>query len=535
MDIDNYMTMKNKILYKNKIIYIGFALSLLGTIALTFSACDDKIDPLVEELNFDRLLGTAGFTAQVQNLTTIRVNWELRDGASHYVLELHEDNLEFNHLVYTSEVMPNQLPNYQFTVALAGETVYSARVMAVSATELGDSKWAVATVLTPAENIFLDIQDGDINFTETTLRWSAGSEVTHITLNPGNIQHTITGDEKTAGVATVTGLNTNTEYIARLYNDTKSRGLKIFTTLTADGTVLSPGDDLAEAITVANPGDVLLLTPGDYTVNVGETIVLNKSISIKGLYPYDKPKLHVAFNLQSGATDVELVDLDLNGTGTTTLDRPFNLGTAGVAYGSVKISGCNIHDFGPQLIYGNVAATLDLFSVDNSIITNFSGGGDFIDFRLAYVKEVKLTNSTFNNCSPARDFVRLDAAGGYSGGSLTSTVLIDHCTFYGVSAGGSNRILYVRFVSNVLTVQNSLFASANGIYSNQAATSQPTCANNNYFEAPGYFTVAGSNKIDVSGTHTTLNPGFANAAAGDFTISNQTLLDNEVGDPRWRQ
>ena len=73
----------------------------------------------------------------------------------------------------------------------------------------------------------------------------------------------------------------------------------------------------------------------------------------------------------------------------------------------------------------------------------------------------------------------------------------------------------------------------------QTTTSQHTSSNNNYFNAPRFhdasFEVIANLKVDVSGNFTTLDPGFVNAAAGNFKVSNQTLLDNSVGDPRWLQ
>ena len=132
--------------------------------------------------------------------------------------------------------------------------------------------------------------------------------------------------------------------------------------------------------------------------------------------------------------------------------------------------------------------------------------------------------------------MRLDAAAAYTGTGLTSTVLIDHSTFYSVS-NTQDRILYVRFNVNILTVRNSLFAATDGYYTNQPSSSQPTCSNNNYFNAVGFFTPAyvTNAKSDISGNHTTLDPGFTNAANGDFTVSNQELKDNGIGDPRWLQ
>jgi hypothetical protein len=32
---------------------------------------------------------------------------------------------------------------------------------------------------------------------------------------------------------------------------------------------------------------------------------------------------------------------------------------------------------------------------------------------------------------------------------------------------------------------------------------------------------------------TSVDPGYTDAANGGFTISNQTLMDNQVDDPRW--
>ncbi len=97
----------------------------------------------------------------------------------------------------------------------------------------------------------------------------------------------------------------------------------------------------------------------------------------------------------------------------------------------------------------------------------------------------------------------------------------------------TNRILYVRFLSNVLTVRNTLFANTLAIYSNQANTSAPTFSTNNYFNSANLYAVVAANKYDSSTTFTTLDPGFTRAATGNFTISNQTLKDNRVGDPRW--
>jgi hypothetical protein len=518
---------------KTKNIFIGL-LTLLLSVA--FYACEDKIDPLIEELDFDRVFAPTNLTARIRNQTTIELSWSVRDDADYYTVEFSEDNLQFNTIIRTVTVLPTELPLQE---TFEGETLYSARVKGMSNSGISGSKWATISITTDLENIFLPIQDGDIDATEATLRWTAGSEVTHFVINPGDVQRPITADEKAAGVATITGITGSSNYNVILRRDAKQRGSINFTTLIDVGgaTRVFPEDDLSVAVADAAPGDVLVLYPGVYDVFKG-LIVIDKSITIRGLYPYDKPQVFLQFSIVDGADEVELIDLDLNGKyDDVTLNDVVRYNTASVTYGSLKIIGCNIHDFDRSFVAGNVASTVTSVLIDNCILTNVvTNGGDFIDFRNTYLADLKVTNSTFNNCAPARDFIRMDAAGGFSNTGLESNVLVDHCTLYGVS-NNTNRILYVRFLSNVLTVRNTLIAATNGYYSNQANTSQPVCSKNNYFNAVGFHTDAyvANAKIDQSGNFTTLDPGFANAAAGNFKISNQTLLDNEVGDPRWLQ
>jgi hypothetical protein len=522
---------------KNKILYIAL---LVGTLSFGFFACEDKIDPIIEELELQRVLSPTDLTARVRNLTTIELTWVTRADADHYVVEFSEDNLEFNTIIHTATVTAEQIP---YQRALDGETLYSARVKGVSADGVTDSKWVAVSIMTAQENIFLPIQDADVAATEATVRWPANSDVSHLVITPGNTERVITDSEKTAGSATVTGLTGETDYVVQLKKGTKHRGSVSFRTLIDLGNAIAvhPEDDLSAVVAAALPGDAFVLFPGDYTVFTG-TIVLNKSISLKGLYPNNKPKIHVQFTLETGASDVELRDLDMDGDATLTDALRFN--SAAMTYNALTISGCNIHDFARSLVAGNVASTVTAITIDNSVFTDIlTSGGDLIDFRNTYVASLSITNSTFDNCAPGRDFVRMDAAAGFTGTGKTANVSIDRCTLYGVSnnLSSTRRILYVRFVTNVLSVKNTLIAGSTGFYTNQAATTQPTFQNNNYFNAQRFYDAAfeappiANLKIDNSGTHTTVDPGFTDAANGNFTVSNQTLKDNTVGDPRWLQ
>jgi hypothetical protein len=519
---------------RTKNILKGFIASLLFSTILI--SCDGYNVDLLNELDVTRVFSPIGLTAKVSNQTTVELNWTLRDDADHYVVEFSADDPNFTTIFKTVEVKPTELP---VKVVLEGETVYSIRVKGVSAKGLDVSKWATTTATTLSEQLFIAGPDSDIQATQATVRWVANSNVTELVANPGNIIRTITASEKTAGVATITGLTGETQYTVTLNNGTKKRGTKVFTTGIdiGNGILVQPTDDLNAKVTAAAAGATLVLMPGNYTVYTG-LITIDKPITIRGLKSYDKPKLHVNFSATTGATDTKLIDLDLSGDATLT--DMFRFSTASYNYGPLSISGCYVHDYNISLVGGNVASSkVTSVTVDNTIVKNVNNasGGDFIDFRLTYVTDITVKNSTFNNCSLGRDFVRVDAATGLSGTGLNTNILIDACTLYNVSnTVAPKRILYVRFVSNTSTVKNTLIAGTTAIYSNQTATTAPTFLNNNYFNAASFYDAAiTGNKIDASSSRTTLDPGFVSASTDNFTITNATLKSNAVGDPRWRQ
>ena len=69
-------------------------------------------------------------------------------------------------------------------------------------------------------------------------------------------------------------------------------------------------------------------------------------------------------------------------------------------------------------------------------------------------------------------------------------------------------------------------------FSNQSSTAVPTFENNNYWNAAALNAEGGAGKfIDTTGRD--LDPAYANAAGGDFTLGNEDLKFYGVGDPRW--
>ncbi|ULC59027.1 fibronectin type III domain-containing protein [Flaviramulus sp. BrNp1-15] len=505
---------------------------ILFALLLSFivTSCGYNEDVL-EELSVDREFAPVALTARVRNQTTVELNWTANENIQYYLVEFSADDPNFTNIFQTEQVNANQLP---IQIRLEGETIYSIRVKAVSARGLNDSSWALTEAETSTEQIMLPPELGDIEALQATLRWEAGLNVTHFILQPGDIRYDITAQEKADGIAIITGLTSETDYMATLYNNTKIRGTADFTTGidVGDNTLVLPTDDLLQMIADAAPGDILLLEQGDYTTQTG-TVSLDKSITIQGLRVDFKPLLSINFELNDGATDVNLIDLDLNGM--TSISDVVTYSGAG-NYNSLLISGCNIHDFTRSFVRGPTTdAIIQSVTIENSIISNIlTSGGDFIDFRNSDVFSINVNTSTFNNCAPGRDFFRVDAAGTSNGTGLTTNIVLDSCTLYACSNSSSRRIFYVRFDSNDVTSRNNLITDTDSEgYADRAGIDEtPTFSNNNYFNASGFLDTG--QYIFDNTNYTELDPGYVDADSGDFTITNQTLIDNAVGDPRWR-
>lgn len=516
--------MKTKNIFKSIIL----GLLLVGTV----TSCGYDTD-LIEELSVSREFAPISLTARVRNQTIVELNWTIDDNVDHYVVEISADDPNFTTIFKTVDnVTGDQLP---IQIQLEGLTLYSIRVKGISDRGLSESTWAVTQAETLSEQIMLPIEPGDIQVIEATLKWEAGLNVTHFILQPGDIRYDITDQEKVDGIATIPGLIGDTTYAATLYNNTKIRGTADFLTEVdpSTGTVISTTDDLLQEITNAGSGEILLLEPGDYTAYTG-TVSLDKSITIRGLLSYDKPIVSNSFEIVDGGTDISFINLELDGK--TTLSDVVAFEAAG-SYNSLVIKGCNIHDYTRSLIQGHTTdALIQTVTVENCVVTDIiSSGGDFIDFRNSDVFNLNVTTSTFDNCAPDRDFIRIDDAGSSSGGiGFTSNVLVESCTLYKVANSSSKRIVYVRFDANEIEIRNTLITDSpdiDAISDRDQTDEEIIFVNNNYFNAPA-LTDPSETRYDPSAT--TLDPGFVDPEAGDFTITNQTLIDNQVGDPRWR-
>lgn len=507
-------------------------ISFLAVLLFNFSCTDDRSEELTS-IDYERLFSPIKIEAFVINRTDARLSWVINKDVESYSLEVFaDDSLIFAGTpVRTYEgVTGDQLPFY--IRELDGETRYSVRIKSVASGKT-ESKWSGVTFKTGTENIFLPFQDGDVKATSATLRWSPGKALTAIMLEPEGIQHTVTADEIAAGSATIEGLTAETSYTAILKNRTKTRGILEFMTLVDIGNAIAvhPEDDFISLLAAANDGDAFALFPGTY--GSASKFSVNKSIEIKGVYPYNKPVLNGYISLEDGAA-LLLKDITLDGTGLADGNQSVVFNTAGVNYGDLRIDGCEIRNYVKGLYYLNVAAVVESITINNCLIYNIEcSGGDFMDSRAGAIKTLTLSNTTVYNSVLARDLIRYDDKSSSFPG-ITSKIFVNHNTLYGVANGGK-RLLYVRFKGTEISFTNNIVAETTAIFSNQSSTAIPVFGNNNYFNAPGLFTGGSTSSLIFDDSASSENPGFVNATNGDFTVTNELLKAKGTGDPRWIQ
>ena len=160
-----------------------------------------------------------------------------------------------------------------------------------------------------------------------------------------------------------------------------------------------------------------------------------------------------------------------------------------------------------------------------------------LDCRTGCIDELSITNSTIYNSCAERDFVRFDDASEAFVGA-TPKITIDHCTINAAANKSGKRLLYVRFVGTTINWTNNIVTNTTAVWSNQSKTSVPTFGNNNFYFNCDKLNVldgaeGGKTNLFIDEKATVLNPQYADAASGNFTLKNESVSKFKAGDPRW--
>ncbi|MBQ9232001.1 MAG: DUF4957 domain-containing protein [Prevotella sp.] len=520
----------------------------LGLVALTFTACSDVADEITE-LTLGRVMSPLDIEARNVNETTANILWTASAGAVSYNIEVFaDDSLTF---AGTPEQTLSSATNSTSLSNLNYDTKYSVRVQAISEDGTRDSKFHGVYFKTSAKQFLKNPKPAEIADRSVTLKWEVEEGYDVSTIVIGNITHEITAEEKEAGEATVEGLEPETTYTAYLYYNGKQCGNRSFTTIAdlAGAILVHEGDNLTTIIGEAEEDATLALYGGTYELNVnGETgkagaVKIEKSITIKGIYPTDQPTIKGRFEINGGSFTLSQVILDGADNGTT--DQAFNFKTADAIHKVFSVQNCTIQNFTKGLFYLNVTAIVEEMTFDNCIFANIEcNGGDMFDSRKGYIGKFTLSNSTIYNSCKGRSMLRYDNSSDSFSGKAAPEILIESCTLDNVEsepAGTSNMngIAYVRYGGNTghkITIKNNLITNTvGGTFSKNTATATPEFSNNAYFNCnTGLFNnVEGAScAADTSGKNGE-DPKYKDAENGDFTIGNEGVSKLKVGDPRW--
>lgn len=519
--------------------YIITALTLATMLvgSVTFTACDDVDD--VQDLTLNRLLSPTNVTAFIRNKTNVELNWDAMSGATSYTIGVFQGNPNDG----ASALITANTEDVTYTITgLEGETEYTFGIKSI-ADGKNESKWSLIIRSTDAEQIFYSVLDNDLQASSVTLRWPAGETATEIIVTPGDILHPITADEIAAGAATINGLASETEYTAKLMNGKKTRGTVAFKTLIDFGnaTVVNEGDDLASVLDNAAENTSIVIVSG--TFDLGE-YALTKSVSISGYKSSDKPIINGRFIVNESTLSLSLTNLIVDGQNAQ--DNLLELKHANSNVQSLNITGCEIRNTKKHLIYANKVGKFGNITIDNCIVENVKDtDGDGIDLREGCeLTSLSVSKSTFRN--GFRTFLRCQVKN-------TATVSFEKCTFYNIcTVDNSNNSGIFQMdkttASSQLSVKNCLFYGigvesptnkGSGVWAKvKKMKATATYAQNYYFKCPNLWnndSNAGSfyanNHADVATE--TVDPEFNDAESGDLTITNQTVLDLAIGDPRW--
>jgi hypothetical protein len=469
---------------------------------------------------------------------------------AHFIVQLAADK-DFTNIIGADTLMPDvRMVSFDST---SFRNAYYFRMFAQAEDVARNTDYVSANLL--MDNLFLPIEQSDVTATSVTLKWNApvGASVTSVLLIPKDslamspVQ--LTSSDVQGKTVTINKLKGLTTYTALLFSGKTREGVITFTTKDPNAiiTINSAAEtyaNLPAAISAANSGDTIKVG-GSYDFASLGAMKIDKSLIIEGRPGIKKPQITCGeFNLTGNVGTFKLYRLKLIGTDNQTISLS---DLAGVA--NVVIDSCDISGPAAGLIYasGDASAATYSLKVNNSLLHDFgNSGGDFIDFRGGTLTNIELSNSTFWNL--ARRFLRIDdgvtytgnnnkTGAQYAGTDSGNPPTIDHCTIDNVASQSFVRIqiptnAFVIHINNSILTNDKSTGNEFGYEVNGYANDNNTFGTNRdgFFSGWGYW-----NHLTFSPTTNikTLDPQYANASNGDFTVGNATLKSLGWGDPRW--
>jgi len=538
----------NKLLSMKKIlINIGFFIGLFAVLSL--NACKEEIDPIAEELDFDRAFAPLSFSASISNGTTVTFDWLTMKNIDHYVLEIYSGvDFTTGTLIESTDIDSN-LTTY--SVMLPGDTEFVARIKAVSALEgISDSKWSADSFATDPENLFKNYVTTLTDVNSCVIRWTPGSSVTGLVFDNGTTEtpYTISSAEMATGEKNLTGV-ANDEYEIRLMYNAIVRG-KV--DLQVEGDILLPaGGDLTTAIDAMTAGQILLLVNGE-TYGLTEVDTVTTSIKLRGLNATETlPVIYLKtgggnhmFDIGTGMTlsdSLVFENVDITGY----YDNAGAIRHRGIMdqeldafyIGAIKFIGCILRNSGRSAIRlrGNAAGQIiNDVEFNNCIMYDFAWDSHYGVLNGALTGNfinIKFLNTTMYNLR-----------GGiinYGSGAGCLSAVVDNCSINQVTMDAASARYFIDFgtgtntSTGTITISDCIFGQVSAVANGVRNSTMNLSVTGSYYT---------SDYVPVSGSITASMTAYAGASTalwkapstGDFTFLDANFAGKRsAGAPRW--
>lgn len=522
----------------------------------SFSGCKDEFQEITS-LKVDGAFSPTEMTVTIVNVTEAKFSWKQINKADSYTLEFFaNDQLDFSGTPY-KVVEGIKITDLPYTaVGFEGNTTYSVRLKAISEGKT-DSKYVQTTFKTNVEQIFLPVYSSQITETTVLLKWNVKAGLSKIVLTPvaggTAVEIPLSTTQANSGQIVATGLQQNTNYEAKIFSGTVSRGKLTFTTkgVSVPTQTLTTADDLAAAILAAPNNAVLALQPGTYDlVTAGvNTEIIGKSITIQSVSknPANTKINFKQFNLKGSGAGLKFSGIEFDGTNVA----DYFINVVGLAndgeaatFKSIIVENCRVRGTKNCLIRanrgGNNAHKFEEIVFENCVLyDNSVSTYSYLMLDKTEFKLLSITNSTIYNS--ARAFISWATNITVP---QTPVITIDHITLNGFGSGARNNIILDANANAVtFNMKNSIVANTpkDGTVGTTAIKGGGTLnfTNNNYFNLNtgdgsqvGFASpvVTSANKtVDLGWTVTTTT--FTLPATSELRTAG--TLNDAIGDPRW--
>lgn len=515
------------------------------------AGCTSVADELTE-LSLTRCLEPLNLEYTISNGDSVIFNWDLVSGSDQFALQIAENDGTFEtedgkltsavikDLIVTADKVP-------YGIKLTADQKYFFRVQAqTSANDKEPSKWAVSadTISTYAVRSSLFPEVTGRTSTSITISWNEDPEVTHILCTPREgtpVRYDLTDEDIKAHTATIDeGLTASTNYTVILYYMSASRGeLSLYTMPDLSGIApVSTVEDLKQAFTDGAAKVVVSMAGSPYELG---SVDLTKNMELYGQEDADgtRPVIMGTVSVNGTIDHFRCEGIEWNGNGYE-IGRHIQI-EKGASITEVTFRNCTITGLENGLFYSNkgYSANIGTITYDGCTIYDIPGsGGDGLDIREGNsLGSINFTNNTVYNSF--RTFLRID-----KDVTLTGKVTISNNTLMGLCTeieGSNNRGLFAVRSAGTVEISSNLLLHMTGLAtfmstsSDNIAASSFTISNNHYFDVAETFfneRCTEANAIAGGGSVLAADPCF-NSAGMNFHLTNSSMLNAKVGDPRW--